>query len=306
MANNEIDNYTFNILKKQLQKLKLNNQGLYSCIDNVNMQLSSIVKHWNEPEYLNAIFITVTEDGSFYEPEADNFIKNMVALGVRNSLIEIAASKDCKQFGLAQPISDDDIIKITVTAIEYFKTVDLNELQKEIELDYDYYYEISRKYKCAFEALWKLANNLNEDNELEFKVKTNEKIILEELNVNKEDVEIQKDIQNGISKEISGILNTLLKQIYNKETDVFYVDSFKRLSRNYDKNMRILEFIITNDAWFITNNFLIAKGYVSKRPTLMKAGRGNNFNKEALSSLEEVSKKYKNNLRDLGMELKKE
>ena len=191
------------------------------------MQLSSIVKHWNEPEYLNAIFITVTEDGSFYEPEADNFIKNMVALGVRNSLIEIAASKDCKHFGLTNPISDDDIIKITMTAIEYFKTVDLNKLQKEIELDYDYYYEISRKYKCAFEALWKLANNLNEDNELEFKIKTNEKFILKELNVNKEDIEIQKDIQNGISKEISGILNTLLKQIYNKETDVFYVDSFK-------------------------------------------------------------------------------
>ena len=269
------------------------------------MQLSSVVKHWNEPEYLNAIFITVTEDGSFYEPEADNFIKNMVALGVRNSLIEIAASKDYKHFGLTNPISDDDIIKITMTAIEYFKTVDLNKLQKEIGLDYDYYYEISKKYKCAFEALWKLANNLNEDNELEFKVKTNEKFILEELNVNKEDVEIQKDIQNGISKEISGILNTLLKQIYNKETDVFYVDSFKRLSRNYEKNMRILEFIITNDAWFITNNFLIAKGYVSKRPILMKAGRGNNFNKEALSSLEEVSKKYKNDLRNLGMELKR-
>ena len=70
--------------------------------------------------------------------------------------------------------------------------------------------------------------------------------------------------------------------------------------------MRILEFIITNDAWFITNNFLIAKGYVSKRPTLMKAGRGNDLNKEALSSLEEVSKKYQNDLKNLGIELKRE
>lgn len=303
MEQTEIDNYTFNLLKKQLQKQRLNAQGLYLCINNVKDQLNNIIKHWNDSEFLNAIFITVTEDGTFYEPDADNKIKNLVALGIRNSKIELAASTDYKQFGLKNAISDKAIKEITSEAISYFNKLDLTKISKKITLDHDYYEEISKKYPLAFQALTELGKCSDKELEREFKVEEYGQYIPEGLNLDIKEIQKEKDVENGISENFSDFLSLLLGKIYRKEIEVFYIDSFKRMTRNFEKTMKILEFIITNDAIFITNNFLIKKGYVSRRPNLIKAGRGDKLNKEALSSLQKISKKYEDDLIEIAKNL---
>ena len=42
MKNEIVESYTWNILKKQLQKAKISNTALYNIIDNVKEQLKSI------------------------------------------------------------------------------------------------------------------------------------------------------------------------------------------------------------------------------------------------------------------------
>ena len=302
LEENEIDIYIQKILKKQLSRLKFSNYGLYSVIENVKSQLNSIIKHWNDTDFINAIFCTVIEEGHFYEPYINDKIGNLVVLGIRNSLLEIAASVDYKRYGLKNPLSNKDIKLITSSAIEYFKDIDIDLLSKKISIEDDYYYDIVKKYNVAYNALVKLGNCSSENLEIEFEKYNDKPYVFDEI-LNYKDVEnidnVVKTITNGISDELPDGLIKLLKGILNKESSLFYVDSFKYLSRNFELNLKVLQFLITNNAIFLTNNFLITNGYVSRRNNIVRASHGNNFNIDAIKSIGDVSKKYKNKLESL-------
>lgn len=302
LEENEIDIYIQKILKKQLSRLKFSNYGLYSVIENVKSQLNSIIKHWNDTDFINAIFCTVIEEGHFYEPYINDKIGNLVVLGIRNSLLEIAASVDYKRYGLKNHLSDKDIKLITSSAIEYFKDIDIDLLSKKISIEDDYYYDIVKKYNVAYNALVKLGNCSSENLEIEFEKYNDKPYVFDEI-LNYKDVEnignVVKTITNGISNELPDGLIKLLKGILDKESSLFYVDSFKYLSRNFELNLKILQLLITNNAMFLTNNFLITNGYVSRRRDVVRSSHGNNFNIDAIESIGDVSKKYKNKLESL-------
>lgn len=302
LEENEIDIYIQKILKKQLSRLKFSNYGLYSVIENVKSQLNSIIKHWNDTDFINAIFCTVIEEGHFYEPYINDKIGNLVVLGIRNSLLEIAASVDYKRYGLKNHLSDKDIKLITSSAIEYFKDIDIDLLSKKISIEDDYYYDIVKKYNVAYNALVKLGNCSSENLEIEFEKYNDKPYVFDEI-LNYKDVEnignVVKTITNGISNELPDGLIKLLKGILDKESSLFYVDSFKYLSRNFELNLKVLQLLITNNAMFLTNNFLITNGYVSRRRDIVRSSHGNNFNIDAIESIGDVSKKYKNKLESL-------
>lgn len=302
LEENEIDIYIQKILKKQLSRLKFSNYGLYSVIENVKSQLNSIIKHWNDTDFINAIFCTVIEEGHFYEPYINDKIGNLVVLGIRNSLLEIAASVDYKRYGLKNHLSDKDIKLITSSAIEYFKDIDIDLLSQKISIEDDYYYDIVKKYNVAYNALVKLGNCSSENLEIEFEKYNDKPYVFDEI-LNYKDVEnignVVKTITNGISNELPDALIKLLKGILDKESSLFYVDSFKYLSRNFELNLKVLQLLITNNAMFLTNNFLITNGYVSRRKDIVRSSHGNNFNIDAIESIGDVSKKYKNKLESL-------
>ena len=302
LEENEIDIYIQKILKKQLSRLKFSNYGLYSIIENVKSQLNSIIKHWNDTDFINAIFCTVIEEGHFYEPYINDKIGNLVVLGIRNSLLEIAASVDYKRYGLKNPLSNKDIKLITSSAIEYFKDIDIDLLSKKISIEDDYYYDIVKKYNVAYNALVKLGNCSSENLEIEFEKYNDKPYVFDEI-LNYKEVEnignVVKTITNGISDELPDALIKLLKGILDKESSLFYVDSFKSLSRNFELNLKVLQLLITNNAMFLTNNFLITNGYVSRRNNIVRSSHGNNFNIDAIKSIGDVSKKYKNKLESL-------
>lgn len=302
LEENEIDIYVQKVLKKQLSRLKFSNYGLYSVIENVKSQLNSIVKHWNDTDFINAIFCTVIEEGHFYEPYINDKIGNLVVLGIRNSLLEIAASVDYKKYGLKKTLSNEDIKLITSSAIEYFKDIDIDLLSKKISMEDDYYYDIVKKYNVAYDALVKLGNCSSDNLEIEFEKYNDKPYVFDEI-LNYKDVEnignVVKTIKNGISDELPDGLIKLLKGILDKKSSLFYVDSFKYLSRNFELNLKVLQFLITNNAIFLTNNFLITNGYVSRRNNIVRASHGNNFNIDAIKSIGDVSKKYKNKLESL-------
>lgn len=296
MEKNEIDIYLHTILKKQLQKLKISNYGLYSIINNVRNQLNSIIKHWNDSEFISAIFCTVLEEGHFYEPYVNDKIGNLVVLGIRNSLLEIAASINYREYGLKKDLEVEHIKLITSSAIEYFKDVDIDSLSAKISLEDDYYYNIVQKYEVAYYALVELGKCSSNKLEIEFKKILGQPYILEEVLSCTKKEEIKggiKDITNGISEELAPGLIKLLKGILDNEASMIYVDSFKCLSRNFETNLKVLQFLLTHDAMFLTNNFLIKNGYVSRRKNLIRAIHEDNFNMEAIQSIGDISQKYR-------------
>ena len=53
MKNEIIESYTWNILKKQLQKAKISNTALYNIIDNVKEQLYSILYNFKDEDVVD-------------------------------------------------------------------------------------------------------------------------------------------------------------------------------------------------------------------------------------------------------------
>ena len=82
---------------------------------------------------------------------------------------------------------------------------------------------------------------------------------------------ISRNVQNGISDVIDPSLLSILSQIAEGKMAFFYVQSFKMLTRNFGKLMRIMEFVLTHDAPFVTNNYYIENGYIEKRAKPIRA-----------------------------------
>lgn len=70
-------------------------------------------------------------------------------------------------------------------------------------------------------------------------------------------------------------------------------------TRNFEKTLKILEFILTHDAQFITCNYLLSNGYVSRRKNLLKAAHRVDEFFEKIQYLPEISEKYKQSLEKL-------
>ena len=172
----------------------------------------------------------------------------------------------------------------------------------KIDLKDDYYYNIAKKYSIAYNSLIELGKCSINKLEIEFKKVLVEPYVMDEVLFCTETVNIKekvKDEANGISEDLAPGLIKLLKGILNKEASIIYVDSFKYLSRNFETILKVLQFLLTHDAMFLTNNFLIKNGYVSRRKVLVRASHENNFNTQAIQSIGDVSRKYKKELEKL-------
>lgn len=300
MKNEIIESYTWNILKKQLQKAKISNTALYNIIDNVKEQLYSILYNFKDEEFRNAILIVGSEEGTFYEPK-NILVANMVVVAIRNSLLEGVSSKSYKQYGSNTYLSDFSIKEITKSAIEYFSKIDLFELSNLLILDEskDVYRNISNKYPTAMKALIELSKCSESNLEHDYKKLKTKPFELEELNNVLTD-EIKKTVyESGIDSTFNDTLCNLLLEIKNNDSQLFFIDSFKMCTRNYEKLLKILEFVLTHDAYFLTNNYFISNTYVSRRKKLLKASHTTKEAFKKVSSLYEVSNKYKKLLEEI-------
>lgn len=300
MKNEIVESYTWNILKKQLQKAKISNTALYNIIDNVKEQLYSILYNFKDEEFRNAILIIGSEEGTFYEPK-NILVANMVVVAIRNSLLEGVSSKSYKKYGSNTYLSDLSIKEITKSAVEYFSKIDLLELSNSLILDEskDIYRNISNKYPTAMKALTELSKCSESNLERDYKKLETKPFELEELNNVLTD-EIKETVyESGIDSTFNDTLCNLLLEIKNNNSKLFFIDSFKMCTRNFEKLLKVLEFVLTHDAFFLTNNYFLSNTYVSRRKNLLKASYTTEEAFKKVSSLYEVSNKYKDLLEEI-------
>lgn len=300
MKNEIVESYTWNILKKQLQKAKISNTALYNIIDNVKEQLYSILYNFKDEEFRNAILIIGSEEGTFYEPK-NILVANMVVVAIRNSLLEGVSSKSYKKYGSNTYLSDLSIKEITKSAVEYFSKIDLLELSNSLILDEskDIYRNISNKYPTAMKALTELSKCSESNLERDYKKLETKPFELEELNNVLTD-EIKETVyESGIDSTFNDTLCNLLLEIKNNNSKLFFIDSFKMCTRNFEKLLKVLEFVLTHDAFFLTNNYFLSNTYVSRRKNLLKASHTTEEAFKKVSSLYKVSNKYKDLLEEI-------
>lgn len=92
------------------------------------------------------------------------------------------------------------------------------------------------------------------------------------LSVNeKPDTVMTRVVLDGYSEEIDPELCRILRSVIHNEQDVFFSDSFKFITRNFNKLINVLEFLLTHNVCFVTPNFYIENGCVERRTNLLKA-----------------------------------
>lgn len=277
----EVEKYLIEILKPQLEKYGLyNNENI---IDSIRIRMYSLLKNWNDLEYRNTVFLFSNEEALFYEPVVKDEIRNFVVTTIRNSLIESAHSNFYKDCSYETQLIHDRIKEITIKALNYFKKFSFKDLVKEIGNINDYYKDITSKYELAWSVLTKLANLKGKDLYFD-KIIINKKMV--ELPKPKSIATIKTDrvIEDGMTLEFNEKLIEIVDTTLKSKIP-FFTDSFKFLSRNFEKLLLTIEYILQNDGTYITFNYYISNNYISKRAELLKPAH----------SIEEIKNKFKHN-----------
>ena len=288
-----IDDYITGVLEKRLTEFNLKEKYVKDIGADVKEQMLALLYHWNDIKFRKAMLILGLEEGKFYEPESDIDIKCFIVVTVRNSLIETIFSEESKKMELAEPLPETYIKRITMDSINYFKNINFEQLANEVVKNNvnDKYNKIAKRYPMAWEALVQLGN-CNGKKVVYEEVKVIDRIKIDNLlkaNVdsNKSKEKIVEDTQSGISEEFNeGLVAQINNILKDPEPSVFYVDSFKMLTRNFEKLLKVLEILLENGKIFLTSNYLISPSYIGKRVNIYKAAHNNKDVIEKLNNSE--------------------
>lgn len=131
----------------------------------------------------------------------------------------------------------------------------------------DVYGEAIEKYPLAWKVLKKVA--LASDTVTVFKKlhEVNFDNVGEVLFENK----CKKVVCDGYSLEFDDSLKEELGNVILGRVDIFYVDCFKGLSRNFEKILHVLQIILQSEKAFVTCNYYISDGRIEKRRRILRA-----------------------------------
>lgn len=231
--------------------------------------MCSLLVRWEQEDFRRTVLFVTDEEALFYEPIAADDVRRFVVATIRNSMLEVAASVNCNQFKMKEPLSNEEIKSITSNAIYYFKQYKFETLQNEAKnLEYvDVYGEAIQKYPLAWTVLKKTA--LANDTVDVFK-KMHEENFGNAVEVFFED-KCKKVVCDGYSLEFDDYLKEELGNVVSGRVDIFYVDCFKGLSRNFEKVLHVLQIILQSGKAFVTCNYYISDGRIEKRRKILRA-----------------------------------
>lgn len=300
---NELTHYIEKCLIPRLILFGLNADMAFIVSNDIKKRLSEIIGRWDDTYFRKTLLLTGLEEAYFYQPSANLDIKSMVVVGIRNSLLEdMASTKEAaKKIGAENKIISDDNIKIiTSDAIKYFSKVDLSLLSKECLCGEDnLYYQLQSKYPFAWTAL--RAVNRMVGNKGKYMPIEDKHIDI--LNISKFQVcdtsLMANVVLSGMDPSIDAKMLNTLKAIEDNQIDAFFSDSFKMVTRHPDKLFKIIDFVLSHGASFVTFNYYLSNGYVTRRRPLLKPAHTVTELRYKLTKLEGLEKKHQQVLKSI-------
>ncbi len=262
-----IQEYLYDLSNNQLKEIKYRYR--IQIVDDIKNRMCSLLSRWQQEDFRKTVLFVTDEEALFYEPIASDDVRRFVVATIRNSMLEVAASVNCNQFKMQEPLSDEKIKGITSNAIRYFKQCKFETLQIEAKtLEYvDVYERAIQKYPLAWTVLKRATETNNMENLFE-KVKEVDLGVVEEIFIENE---YKKVVCDGYSLEFDDYLKEKLENVIAGRIDIFYVDCFKGLSRNFEKILHVLQIILQRGKAFVTCNYYISNGRIEKRRKILRA-----------------------------------
>lgn len=261
-----IQEYLSDLLNNQLRDIKYRYRE--QIVDDIKNRMCSLLAGWQQEDFRRTVLFVTDEEALFYEPAASDDVRRFVVATIRNSMLEVAASVNCDRLKMQEPLSDEKIKGITSDAILYFMQCNFETLQSEIKnLKYvDVYEEAIHKYPLAWAVLKRAAAATGEEEVFEKVHGVN----LEDLGVFPEN-RYKKVICDGYTLEFDDYLREELGDVIAGRIEMFYVDCFKGLSRNFEKILHVLQIVLQSDKAFVTCNYYISNGRIEKRRKILRA-----------------------------------
>lgn len=289
-------NQYLEILKKQLE-----NFGIFSyqkILEGIQTQIYSIIELWNDKETRNGILLFSMELAKFYEPEANIYHKAFVVSAIRNSLLETAGSDFYEQSGFERQLKDEEIRQITSSAIRYFKRFPFEQACLEIQKSkcFNSYLESIQKYPLAWEVVKTMANLKSMDFYFEpIVVAKNKMLTIFPSNP----ILSNKDgyvVEDGFTISYNLVLCQSLEEAVAHPEIGFFTDSFKFLSRNFEKVLKTMQYLLERNSRFVTFNYYFSNGYISQRKNLLKPSHSTKELAFKFKETKQISSKHKHAL----------
>jgi len=280
MPHEIVEQYLNDTLKPQLAVLNTPSELIEHVLISVREQMLSCIRHWNDISFRKALLIVGEEEGAFYLPKANADIRNFVVVTLRNSALESIHADSYRPTGKSKRLSQNYIKTITSAAIEYFMRVDLPLLTERIgPLDHDKYGNLTKRYPVSWTALTQLSSTTNQI--IDYKpipilIRPSVSNLKPQQAVNgaffsEKQSQLMYVAADGYSLTVDpGLLHTL--QTIVKDDLPFIGDGFKTVSRNIEKLLTVMEFVMGNECAFITSNYLMANGHIERRTKPLKPG----------------------------------
>ena len=260
----KVTQYLQDVLVPTLDHFRVPAAYTRQIIDTVELQMISFLRHWDDLAFRRTLLLLGSEEGPFYEPAGKVDVKCFVVVTLRNSPIETIQSDNYASAGMQSSLSSQNVKTITSGAIRFFNPLDFSSmcLQAKKCSGCDYYQEIVERHPVAWAALRALGTTSAKIIDYP-KVQYNNPFSIEacnEIQINGED-ESQKErltkkvIFDGYSAMWDPQLLELLQKLSSSSGNIFVVESLKSATRNFEKLMDILEFLLTHDLKFVSTNF---------------------------------------------------
>ena len=288
----KVTQYLQDVLVPTLDHFRVPAAYTRQIIDTVELQMISFLRHWDDLAFRRTLLLLGSEEGPFYEPAGKVDVKCFVVVTLRNSPIETIQSDNYASAGMQSSLSSQNVKTITSGAIRFFNPLDFSSmcLQAKKCSGCDYYQEIVERHPVAWAALRALGTTSAKIIDYP-KVQYNNPFSIEacnEIQINGED-ESQKErltkkvIFDGYSAMWDPQLLELSQKLSSSSGNIFVVESLKSATRNFEKLMDILEFLLTHDLKFVSTNFYMENGHVERRVKPLRAGHTSKETEKNLS-----------------------
>ena len=299
MTHEVIKRYITETLKPQLASFDVPAALIENIAATVETQMMSCLHHWNDKPFRKALLIIGEEEGAYYYPKASADVRNFVVVTIRNSPLESIHADSYQPSD--KRLKPEDIKEITSAAIKYFEKIDFPAVSEQItSVENDIYGNLAKKHPVSWTALTELAGSAKQIIEFDY-IETDVKPNLKNLKLQgavnglffeETRSQMMYVTSDGYSLTIDHGLSETLKRVVKNEAP-YISDSFKGVSRNIEKLLTIMEYVLCHDLAFITSNYLIANSYLERRIKPVKPGHDLNDMKRNWLNSDGLSKNHK-------------
>lgn len=242
------------------------------------------------------ILLFAKEEAQFYLPDANIDIKSFVVTTIRNSLTESVSSSNYKSAGFEHQLREEEIKTITSFAIKYFKKFNFEEVSnnlKEKNID-NYYLKEIKKYPLAWKVVYKTANLKSSELYFDaFPVDKSNLISIIPQHMTKFTSDKQAVLEDGMTATFNEQLCQMLAIAVSTESKGFFTDSFKVLTRNFEKTLTVIQYLLERNSVFVTFNYYLSNGYISVRKDLLRPMHRINDTEYKIKKMSGLSKRHK-------------